>query len=46
MHTELFEKMAQSIIEGDSEAAESLAQEAIALGIERSARETPGTRQA
>ena len=34
MHTELFQAMAQSIIDGDPEAAEQLAQEAIEKGID------------
>jgi corrinoid protein of di/trimethylamine methyltransferase len=34
MHTELFQAMAQSIIDGDPEAAEQLAQEAIEQGID------------
>lgn len=34
MHEQLFEAMAQSIIDGDSEVAEQLAQQAISLGID------------
>jgi corrinoid protein of di/trimethylamine methyltransferase len=34
MHTELFKAMAQSIIDGDTEASESLAKQAIELGID------------
>lgn len=34
MHTELFQAMAQCIIDGDAEAAEKLAQQAIELGID------------
>lgn len=34
MHEQLFKDMAQSIIDGDSEQAEQLAQQAIALGID------------
>lgn len=34
MHTELFQAMAQSIIDGDPEAAEQLAQEAVEQGID------------